>query len=547
MDGEEVQLMEMADRVWSRADEDMMSVLRQYVFEHRFDMRHVMKFYDVFTRGRRCKGGVYEVFESYFVQERMYDEVLELYKRWMSAMKMEYEFEESMRFFRCFERMYDEGDSIMREKMNESAAVILLDLCRLLCSNAAEYECYVVSKRINEIFVQMGMTVWEMTEYFNVLSEIFIESNMLFSYLNVVGMLVSQDANAMSMQSSLDDFKVICRYAEMKNEGERHKKHLGKMKCVDVLEVLENVEKRCAGIKCGNDTLVRRRFKFGMWSRYERCVQEAVLIDENMDLIAFMKKNDFSFEINDGKVKAGGYEYKSVERKVLEICEEYREKVEITKLTKGEKRAPRRVELENMHGSQSTNDQKREVKFRDRFSGLYKKMKICLRYYVDKSEGIDDVWYEERNMAMRRIFEENEDEQRRTRKQLKKHLECIERLSAMLSSRIEEDKRSEEAQNRRNQEVNAGVKARASSWRSEPDEKPRAYVPPSVDSYSMNKKQENNEGKSISELRQSRMQRDPEAVNRSENLFGRSRSARGGDWMTEPQKNENANGRNDTN
>ncbi|KAH9411775.1 hypothetical protein HK407_03g05250 [Ordospora pajunii] len=546
MDDEDVQLMEMAARVWSRADEGIASVLRQYVFEHRFDMKHVVKFYGAFTGGRRCKGDVYEVFENYFVQERMYDEVLELYKGWMDAMKKEYEFEESMRFFRCFERMYEQGVCMMREKMNENAVVVLLDLCRLLGSNAAEYECYVVSRRISEVLLQMGMPAWAMTEYLDVLSEIFIESNMLFSYVNVVGMLVSLDANAMSKQSSLDDFRLICRYAGMKNEGEIHRKCFGKMKCIDVFEVLGNVERRCAGIECVKDTLVRRRFNFGMWSRYADCVLNAVCADENIDLIVFMKKNDLGFEIDGGKVKADGYEYRSVERKVFEICEEYREKVEDAKMPEEERRIPRRIEeVGSAYGRAEACGQKNEIRFRDRFSGVYKKMRVYLRYYMDKAEGIDDVWYEERDMAMRRMFEENENEQRRSREKLKKHAECIERLSVMLSSRIEEEKRSEEVQNRRSEEVSASGKVRVSNWRSEPDEKPKAYVPPSVDSYSMNKRQERKEEKSISELRQPRMQGEPD-VKRNESQLERGRRVRGGDWMNEPRKSENTNCRNRT-
>ncbi|CAD26229.1 hypothetical protein [Encephalitozoon cuniculi GB-M1] len=473
MDSEDMGLVDDVDRALQRIrEEGSVDCLKRFLHEHRYDLGYVEKFYGAFVaKGDGWGGDVYEMFGNYFLQSRSYGSVVGVLAPWLESVKGRYSAEECMRLFGYFNRMYDGMSESTREGVCGRLLEILLDLGWVLGGNGALFESYVVCEKVCEMIALAGKFSSKSMAilYMELLCTFFIESSMLFSYANAINVLVSLDPGSIYGQCSIEDFQTICSYARIKNEGDRHRKLFCKSKLSDLSEVLANVTKRCSGMDVSPDTLVRRRFDFEMWGRYAESVGKRISVGENMDLIAFMKRNDLGFAVEGGVVCVDGFDYKTVEKKVFEIIDEYREKAEATFKPV--------VERRRIPGARSIAKKEQPVRprkasrFHDRFTMPYKKMKAYSRYYMKNAGGIEDIWYERRNEEMRRVFEEEEDLLRRRREELRAYVPLVEEMGKSLSRKIEESAKKIEAP--------AVKAARSTHWRSEVDDG-RAYRPPSV-------------------------------------------------------------------
>lgn len=488
MDSEDVRPEDAVDRALRRVrDEGSVYCLERLLSEHRHDPGYVEKFYSaLMQRKGECGGDIYEVFGSHFLQNRAYGRVTGVLVPWLEMVQKRYSVDECMRLFGYFNRAYEGMPEGVREGMYGQLLEMLLGLGWVLKSNGALYESYVVCEKVCGMITAMEKPSSKSTaiSYLELLCNFFIESYMLFSYVNAVNLLVSLDAELIRGQCSLEDFRMICSYANLKNEGDKHRRLFCKIKFSDPKDIFGSVEKRCSGIYVPHDTLVRRRFDFGMWSRYSESVGRPVPVSENLDLVAFMKKNDLEFTVREEMVFAKGFDYKTVEKKVFEIIDEYKERAEPVLRRSVEK--SRMPVIKPVAKKETTAPPKKTIKFSDRFSAPYKKMRMYSRYFMENTKGIEDVWYEKRNREMKEAFEKEENALRNRRKELKAYSEVVDEMRRELSKKIEENARKAEPS------VPAPTKIRSTHWRSEPSEAavyrppnvssnrgPRAYVPPS--------------------------------------------------------------------
>ncbi|KAG5859344.1 hypothetical protein KMI_07g11860 [Encephalitozoon hellem] len=489
MDSEDVRLSCDVECVSQKIKEEgTISCLEKILFEHRYDSGYAEKFYNALTgKEDDWVSDVYEVFGRQFLQNRSYGSMVGVLQPWLDSVKKRYNVEECMKLFEYFNKVYEEVSEGTKEGMYSTFVGILLDLSLTLNKGGVLYESYVVCEKACEIITQMGRFPSRATAvlYMELLCTFFLESCMLFSYANAVNALTSLDPKAIRGQCSIEDFRSLCSYALLKNEGDKLKKLFCRAKLSNLEKILDEVGKRCSGIEVPSDTLIRRKFDFGMWSRYSRSIGSSIPIRENMDLIGFMKKNDLRFSVEGSDVTIEGFEYKTVEKKVFEIIDEYKEKARPTLRPVAErKRIP---VVKNVTKKEEPVRPKKTVRFRDRFTPAYRKMKMYSRYYMENTRGVEDVWYEKRNDEMKKAFEKEENKLRSRRKELGAYSEIIDGMVRDLSKRIEESSRRAE--------VSMPKPARTTHWRSEVDEgevyrppNPRisrnqkAYVPP-VDAF----------------------------------------------------------------
>lgn len=490
MDSEDTRLSSDVECVSQKIKEEgAINCLEKILLEHRYDSGYAEKFYNaLISKEDDWIADVYEVFGRQFLQGRSYGNMVGVLRPWLDSVKKRYSVEECMRLFEYFNKVYEEVSESTKEGMHGVFLGILLDLSWTLNRGGVLYESYAVCEKACEIITQVGKFPLKSTAtlYMELLCTFFLESCMLFSYANAVNILTSLDPKAIRNQCSIEDFRAICSYGLLKNEGDKLKKLFCKAKLCNLEKILSDVEKRCCGIEVSDDTLVRRRFDFEMWNRYSESIGRCIPIRENMDLVGFMKKNDLKFCVRDEDVSVEGFEYKSVEKKVFEIIDEYKEKTRpISKPIVERRRIPVARSVEK---KEEPTHQRKTARFRDRFTPRYKKMKIYSRYYMENTKGVVDSWYEKRNEEMKERFEREEKELRSRREALRACSGIVEEMREALSRKVEESTRKVE-------ESAPAKPARGMHWRNEIDEggvyKPpsprqsrsqKAYVPP-VDAF----------------------------------------------------------------
>ncbi|KAL7348079.1 beta-catenin-like protein [Encephalitozoon intestinalis] len=444
--------------------------LEKLLIEHKYNPGYVEKFYNAFSsRGNDWESDVYEVFGNHFLRNRLYGGMAGVLMPWVESVKKRYSVEECKGVFEYFNKMYDEMPASTKEGMYGTFLEVLLGLGWTLSKGGALYESYAVCEKVCEIVTSMGKFSSSNTAilYMELLGSFFLESGMLFSYVNVINILTSLEPRCIQKQCSIEDFRTLCSYALLKNEGDKQKKLFCKSRLLNLPEILSNVEKRCSGIDVSGNTLIRRKFDFEMWGKYSECVGKRVLVEENMDLIAFMKKNDFRFSIDGTYILIEQYEYKTVERKVFEIIEEYKGRTRTASKPVIERK--RISEEKKIVKKEEPSRPKKTVKFRDRFSSAYKKVKMYSRYYMKNAKGIEDAWYEKRNKEAKEAFEKKENKLKTKREELRAYLDLVEEARKGLSQRIEELGRKIE--------VPMPKPTRSAHWRSEGEEA-KVYRPP---------------------------------------------------------------------
>lgn len=478
MDGSNVQLMNTVDTLRRRMEEeDSVHPLQKFLGECRHDPEYVARLGKMLIPTQEThRSDVCEVFSNFFLQCKLYDDMASVLSLWMGILAGEYRIEECMRFVKYFDRAYEDIPYGVRfGNIYEKVSETLLSLSWLLNRNGAFFESYVVCEKICEMITGAGRPSSKTAaiSYLELLCDIFISSNMLFSYINAVGTLVSLDSSRISGQCSLDDLRLLSSYAEIKNEGDKHRKLFCKIKFSTAGEVVASVEDKCSGMEVQEDTLVRRRFDFEMWEMYVGHMNKAVPIESSMDLIAFMRKNDLQFSVRDGMVVVGGYEYKTIERKIFEIVDSYEERVRVvTKTTGDERMRKQEARLEQQAEAGKPMPLKKTTKFKDRFISGCKKMELYGEYGVEHSEGVEDLWYDRRNLLVRRGFESAEEAFRERRERLRTREDTVEKMRRELSKKIEE------TSERVRTYVPEKITVRSTHWRDEVDDAPETYRSP---------------------------------------------------------------------
>ncbi|AFN82694.1 hypothetical protein EROM_030730 [Encephalitozoon romaleae SJ-2008] len=473
MDSEDTRLSSDVECVSQKIKEEgAVGCLEKILLEHRYDSGYAEKFYNAFiNKEDDWMADVYEVFGRRFLQGRSYGGMVGVLRPWLNSVKKRCSVEECVKFFEYFNKVYEEVPESTKEGMHSAFLGILLDLSWALNRGGVLYESYVVCEKACEIIMLMGKfpSKSTATSYMELLCTFFLESCMLFSYANAVNVLTSLDPRAIRSQCSIEDFRAICSYGHLKNEGDKLKKLFCRAKPCNLEKIVSDVEKRCCGIEVPGDTLVRRKFDFEMWNRYSESIGSCIPIRGNMDLVGFMKKNDLKFCVRDGDILVQGFEYKSVEKKVFEIIDEYKEKARpVSKPIVERRRIP---VVKNVEKKEEPIHQRKSVRFCDRFTPRYKKMKIYSRYYMENTKGVQDCWYEKRNEDMKERFEREEKELRSKREALRAYSGIVEEMREALSRKIEGSERK----------VGASTPmkpAKGMHWRNETNEA-EVYKPPS--------------------------------------------------------------------
>lgn len=482
MDEDDVRLVDDVEGVYKEIERNgSVHPLQGFLLEHKCDPEHVLRFYRLFVSKHKVQNAiVYKTFSEFFLQARFYDEMVSSLSLWVGFLESNYSLEDCMKFVECFNRIHGSAGSVVTHgDIYGKVLETLLGLSWLLNRKGALFESYVVVEKICTLITAVGKPSSRSAaiSYLELLSEFFIESNMLFSYVNAVNILVSLDRDTLAKQCSLEDLELVCSYSEIKNEGDKYRKLFCKIRFCTAEEILNNVRDRCSDVKIREETLVMRKFDSDMWKRYASNIGEWVSVEGNMELIAFMKKNDFSFVVEEGMARVGEYKHKTVERKVFEIVDEYQERAEHVSKPVAVERISRQ-EAKAVHKEEGV-QRKKTVKFVDRFTLPHKKMELYFRHYMNETEGIRDLWYEKRNERGREVFDEVERIARENRRSWGVYKDAVDRMRSELSRKIEENSRIKEP---------VRSTGRSKHWRDEDDNsqpfKPSyqrtsgAYMPP---------------------------------------------------------------------
>lgn len=509
-------MLNVAEGIRRRIGEDgSVHVLQRHLSEHRHSPEHIVQLYRAFASfPGGCDAEACRVFCDSLAHSRQHECLAEALLQWSSLLGARYCLEECMGFLEYFNRACQNvpmKDGEMYGRMLET----LLGVGWVLNRHGALFELSVVCERVCEMITAVGKPSAKSTaiSYLELLSEVFIESNMLFSYVNTVNTLVLLDCSTIARQCSLDDLRLLCSYVGVKNEEDRHRKLFCKIRFSAPEEIVANAEKRCSEVEIKN-SLVRRRFDFEMWKRYVDGVGKSLPVAENIDLVAFMRKNDFGFSVADGVVVPGAFEYRSVERKIFEIVDEYREKH-----VAAAKPVPvQRIRTQDVAAARAEEPvAKKTVRFVDRFSVPYKRMECYSRYFRENAEGIEDAWYEERNNRAQEEFERSERMHRQSRDELKVYRDVVEEMRRDLVKRIEECRKTEEC---------VRPKTTRTHWRDEAEgeDTPRVYRLPVQDQRPI-------------PYRPPRYV-PPQASPNSAGDMQRSRASRNNSWFADPEKKE---------